>query len=174
MIPRSMRSSAWARNIGNRSVHVEAKLHVIVLDTDILTFVQRGESAEYSRLVSRLEGASPQPICVTIVSFEEQMRGWLAFTAKAKSFERQIEAYARLRGLLEDFQARPILDFDDRAAGELKRLIKSKTRIGTMDLKIAAIALVHGATLVSRNLSDFRKVEGLRVEDWTRVSDLQA
>jgi tRNA(fMet)-specific endonuclease VapC len=42
-----------------------------------------------------------------------------------------------------------------------------KIRIGTMDLKIAAIALAHGATLLSRNLVDFKKVPGLTVEDWT-------
>lgn len=37
-----------------------------------------------------------------------------------------------------------------------------------MDLKIAATALVHDALPLTRNLSDFRKVPGLRAEDWTR------
>jgi tRNA(fMet)-specific endonuclease VapC len=36
-----------------------------------------------------------------------------------------------------------------------------------MDLKIAAIVLTHNALLISRNLKDFRKVPGLKVEDWT-------
>ncbi len=36
-----------------------------------------------------------------------------------------------------------------------------------MDLKIAAIVLTHDATLLSKNLSDFRKVPGLKVADWT-------
>lgn len=39
-------------------------------------------------------------------------------------------------------------------------------RIGTMDLKIAAICLAHDATLLTRNLVDFEKVPGLRVENW--------
>lgn len=37
---------------------------------------------------------------------------------------------------------------------------------GTMDLKIVSIVLVHGATLLSGNLRDFRQIPGLHVEDW--------
>ena len=37
-----------------------------------------------------------------------------------------------------------------------------------MDLRIASIALTHDATLLSRNLRDFTKIPGLRVEDWLR------
>ena len=81
--------------------------------------------------------------------------------------ERQIVAYAKLRELLEDFQSRPILDFDEQAVAEFRWLVKQRIRIGTMDLKIAAIALRQDTTLISRNLADFRKIPGLRVEDWT-------
>ena len=38
--------------------------------------------------------------------------------------------------------------------------------IGPHDALIAATALAHGATLVTRNLREFRRVKGLRVEDW--------
>jgi tRNA(fMet)-specific endonuclease VapC len=36
-----------------------------------------------------------------------------------------------------------------------------------MDLKIAAIALSHQATLLTHNLKDFGQIENLHVEDWT-------
>lgn len=36
-----------------------------------------------------------------------------------------------------------------------------------MDLRIASIVLAHDAALLSANLSDFRKVPGLKVEDWS-------
>jgi tRNA(fMet)-specific endonuclease VapC len=52
------------------------------------------------------------------------------------------------------------------AAGEFMRLRRQGVRIGSLDLKIASIALVQGATLLSANVRDFRKVPGLKVENW--------
>jgi len=51
---------------------------------------------------------------------------------------------------------------------EFIRLRKERVRIGTLDLKISAIALVKGARLLSANLSDFEHVPGLHVENWLR------
>jgi tRNA(fMet)-specific endonuclease VapC len=140
---------------------------VLILDTDLLTLVQFQAGEAYARLDARLEAAAAaHAICVTIISFEEQMRGWLAFIARARSAERQVETYRRLHVLFDDFRTRQILDFDDRAARQFQQLVQARVRVGTMDLKIAAIALTQGATLLSRNLRDYRKVPGLRVEDW--------
>jgi tRNA(fMet)-specific endonuclease VapC len=139
---------------------------MIVLDTDSLGILQRASGGEFERLAARLRSVPDWPFYVTIVTFEEQMRGWLASVARAKTPQKQIVAYARLRRLVDDFRTRPILDFDEHAMTEFQRLVKSKVRIGTMDLRIAAIVLSHGAKLISRNLVDFRKVPGLMVEDW--------
>ncbi len=142
---------------------------MLILDTDILQIVQRGRGPDYVRLADRLDSADDD-VAVTIVSFEEQMRGWLAYIAQAKSDERQVQGYSRLRELMDDFQTRPVLDYNAAAAAEFRRLRKSRVRIGSMDLKIAAIARIHDAMLISRNLVDFRKVPGLRVEDWTTIA----
>jgi tRNA(fMet)-specific endonuclease VapC len=139
---------------------------VIILDTDVLTIVQRGAGREYEKLVERLDSLD-EDVAVSIVSFEEQMRGWLAFIARARSSAQETRAYAKLRDLLEDFGSRPVLDFDETCATEFESLLRAKVRIGTMDLKIAGTAISHDALLLSRNLVDFRKVPGLRVEDWT-------
>ena len=140
---------------------------MIILDTDVLSIVQRGRSPEFERLALRLDSADEEEIVVTIVSFEEQMRGWLAFIARAESSSQQVRAYAKLRELLDDFTSRPVLDFDKTCSSEFDSLVRAKVRIGTMDLKIAAITISHDALLLSRNLADFRRVPGLRVEDWT-------
>ena len=143
---------------------------MIVLDTDLLTIVQRADSAEYRRLVNRLNAAREETVAVTIVSIEEQMRGWLAWIAQARTLERQVEAYARLHALFEDFQTRPVLAFDSLAAGEFQRLKRMNIRVGTMDLKIASVVLAHGGLLLSRNVKDFQRVPDLKIEDWTSAS----
>lgn len=95
------------------------------------------------------------------------MRGWLAYIAGGKSSNQHLEGYARLHALLMDFNTRPLPDFDQAAAAEFDRLTRLKVRIGTMDLRIAATALALEGLLLSKNLTDFRKVPRLRVEDWT-------
>jgi tRNA(fMet)-specific endonuclease VapC len=142
---------------------------MLILDTDLLTLVQRKSGDVYARLNVRLEAAvaAGEAVAVTIVSVEEQMRGWLAYIARAKTKESKIDAYGRLHELINDFSTRRILEFDAASANNLGRLLKAKIRIGTADLKIAAITLANSATLLSRNLKHFRKVPALRVEDWT-------
>lgn len=61
-----------------------------------------------------------------------------------------------------------LLDFSEQAVDRFEELKGQRLRISTMDLKIAAIVLTEGATLLSRNLRDFGKVPGLQVEDWTK------
>ena len=140
---------------------------MLVLDTDTFSIIQRATGAEYSHLIARLPANHPDSVHVTIISFEEQARGWLAYAARARTLERQVDAYRRLHILLNYYSSRQILDFDDRAAQQYSALVRARIRIGTMDLRIASIVLAHGTTLLSRNLRDFRNVPGLRVEDWT-------
>jgi tRNA(fMet)-specific endonuclease VapC len=78
----------------------------------------------------------------------------------------QIDAYRRLREQLDGYRSILVLDFDESAAREYQRLKGIRTRVGTMDLKIAAVVLANDATLLSRNLVDFRRIPNLRVEDW--------
>ncbi len=75
-------------------------------------------------------------------------------------------AYGWLHRSIETLIKLPILPFADAAADAFHRLRDARVRAGTMDLKIAAICMAHDATLLTRNLVDFDKVPGLRVENW--------
>ena len=140
---------------------------MIVLDTDVLTLYELQHGSAYLRLAERLV-RTPERVYVTIINFEEQMRGWLSYIAASRTQQREIEGYRRLFCLLDAYRQRDLLEYDDPAARQFDRLRRMHVRIGSMDLKLAAIVLVHDGLLISRNLRDFRKVPGLRVEDWTQ------
>jgi tRNA(fMet)-specific endonuclease VapC len=140
---------------------------MIILDTDIFTLLQREESKAKATLQARLSRVDPAEIMTTVITYEEQTRGWLDYKARAKPGIEEVNAYAKLKKHLEGYRTITLLDFGVGAASELQRPRRMRIRIGTMDLKIAAITLVHDATLLSRNLVDFKKVPGLKVEDWT-------
>jgi tRNA(fMet)-specific endonuclease VapC len=140
---------------------------VIILDTDIISVLDSRSGSAYENLAARLARRDVDHIAITIVSFEEQMRGWLSYIAASRALSRQIEGYARLHRLLRWYQEQELLDFNTSAADVYEKLKRARVRLGAMDLKIAAIALDRGALLVSRNLRDFRKVPNLQVEDWS-------
>ena len=61
----------------------------------------------------------------------------------------------------------PVLPFDAAATAVFDGLQAQRIRVETMDLRIAAIALSRGLTLLMRNVRDFGRVPGLVTEDWT-------
>jgi tRNA(fMet)-specific endonuclease VapC len=139
---------------------------VVILDTDHIGIIQCRTGPEFTRLSARLR----QPTCleffVTIVSFHEQVSGWNAFIHRARSPEAVVRAYGMFQQILADFAAQKVLPFDEAAAAVFESLRSQRVRIGTMDLRIAAIAVSRNLKLLSRNLVDFEKVPGLDVEDW--------
>lgn len=140
---------------------------MILLDTDHITLLKYPDSERGSRLVERLKSRpSGVVLAVSIVTVEEQMRGWLASVAKERLARRQVMAYTELAQLFDYFRSFKITLFDERAADQFDALRVAKIRLGTMDLKIAAIALTNNALLLTANRRDFEKVPGLRVENW--------
>ncbi|MGH9801097.1 MAG: type II toxin-antitoxin system VapC family toxin [Blastocatellia bacterium] len=138
-----------------------------ILDTDLLSLLGRTDSPASHRLRFRLSRLKPEERITTIITFEEQMRGWMSHLAQSRSLAKQVEAYRQLREFLLRYLKITVLEFDAAAAAEFERLQKSRIRIGTMDLKIAAIALTHHATLLTRNSKDFSRVPNLHIEDWS-------
>lgn len=139
----------------------------LVLDTDHMSLLE-WDSSTAARLRERLADREEREVATTVVNYEEQIRGWMAYIANARSIVGQVEAYRRLRNHLENYRQIPVLDFDDAAADVYQRLRRARIHIGTMDLKIAAIVMSIDATLLSRNRRDFEKVPGLKIEDWTK------
>ena len=139
---------------------------MILLDTDHLSVLKYDEHPRCRALRERMGRSQGPFFATTIIAAEEQMRGWLAKIHGAKDAEKQVAWYDQLAWLIEFLADWQIIAFDQPAAAEFKRLQRLRLRIGTFDLKIAAIARVHDALLLSGNQRDFGRVPGLRVESW--------
>lgn len=91
------------------------------------------------------------------------MRGWLAAIRAATTPDARATAYQRMRMAIEYFASFTILDYTAQMDALVIDLRKQGLRIGTQDLRIAAI------TLVTRNTRDFSQVPGLVIEDWSAM-----
>jgi len=139
---------------------------MIFLDTDHLTVLKYQESERFQRLSERLRAASDRNIGTTVINVEEQMRGWLASIAREKKVKRQVPAYRELAGLFRFFSAFHIAPLDDAAVEHFEAFRACKLGVGTMDLKVAAIALANNALLLTANAGDFARIPGVRFESW--------
>src|SRR5215217_6815101 len=110
---------------------------MILLDTDLITTLHGPPSASRDALVGRLEAAadSGEEVVVSIVSFEEQMRGWLSYISRSTDPTRQVAGYDRLHRLLDQYHGVRVLDFDDPAASHFRTLRTTYRRANTMDLR---------------------------------------
>lgn len=133
-----------------------------VLDTDVISALQR----THPLIIARLRTLPPSELFVTIISFEEQIAGRLNVLNKQLTGTQRIEAYLRLRQTLDFYAAANVLLYDERVARIDENLRLSHRRMGTKDRRIAAITLMAGATLVTRNTVDFQGLPGLSLEDW--------
>ncbi len=137
---------------------------MLLLDTDHVSELGHGTAAGL-RLRDRLL-ASGEAAVRSIITVEEQLRGWLAEIHRIAEPHRQIPAYTRLQERVEFFASWTVLPWNRASADLLLALRSQHVRIGTMDLKIACIALAHDGTLLTRNITDFALVPGLRVANW--------
>ncbi|HLW66247.1 MAG TPA: type II toxin-antitoxin system VapC family toxin [Gemmataceae bacterium] len=138
---------------------------MILLDTDHLSVLTDSRVAGNAALVQRLKLAA-EPLAIPIVAVEEQCKGWLAKIAHTRDIHQQILPYQHLAVLFNFLAEWNITSLSEAAADLFSQLRRQKIRIGSQDLKIAAIALTENALLLSANLRDFHKVPGLRVENW--------
>jgi tRNA(fMet)-specific endonuclease VapC len=136
---------------------------MILLDTDTYTLHQRA----HDRVLERSRAASEVP-AITIPTQIEVLRGRYDAVFKAEDGPRLLHAQQVLALTLQHIQQFPVIPFDAAAAAEFDQLRQNKKlkKIGRGDLLIASITLANRATLVTRNLKDFRQVPGLQLENW--------
>lgn len=137
---------------------------MIILDTDHISILQRPSQA-CDRLVAKLD-TSNTLLTTSVVTLEEQSRSWIAEIGRRREVADQVIPYDRLLNMFAFFEEWEIVPFSIEAAGIFKTMRENRVRIAATDLKIASIALVNDATLLTTNTRDFERVPGLRFDNW--------
>jgi tRNA(fMet)-specific endonuclease VapC len=131
-----------------------------LLDTNTAVAAMRGTAG----LDSRLQQLQPDDWCISAITNAE-MRFGVAARPDAVQLERYVDAFLAVA------HTEPW----DAACAEFHALVRAQLRakaraLGDFDEMIAAHALALGAVLVTDNPRHFKRVEGLRLENWIRAS----
>ena len=127
-----------------------------MLDTNIVIYVIKRRPIEALEVFNRHTGQ----MCISSITLAELLHG-AEKSAKPEHNLRQVE----------DFVSRlEVLEYGRKAAaqyGDIRSDLERKgTPIGVNDLHIAGHARGEGLTLVTNNLREFERIEGLRLENW--------
>ncbi|MCS7068489.1 MAG: type II toxin-antitoxin system VapC family toxin [Meiothermus sp.] len=128
-----------------------------LLDTDTCIYTMNQKPEQVFRRVERLK---PGDVGISSITYYELALG-IAKSHKAAQNRERLEGFIALV---------PVLPFDQKAADAAATirldLQKAGTPIGAYDLLMAAHAFSLGLTLVTNNLREFLRIQGLRVENW--------
>jgi tRNA(fMet)-specific endonuclease VapC len=138
-------------------------MSLYILDTDMLSLYEK----QHPAVLQHVLGVAPSDLAVTIITVEEQLRGWFTYVRQAKRPDDLARAYDQFTSAISRLSRLQILSFSLKSVRRFSSLVALKLRIGKMDLRIAAIALEHGAVVVMRNTRDFGRVPHLTIEDWS-------
>lgn len=130
-----------------------------LLDTNICIYLIKNNPPEVRE---RFASYAPGEIGITSLSVAELHYG----VEKSASREKNAGALEALLLPLE------IVPFDEAAAqiyGRIRATLEKKgTPVGSMDMLIAAVALARNCTLITHNLREFERIDGLRCESWAQ------
>ena len=127
-----------------------------ILDTNIAIYVIKRRPVEALKTFNQQAGQ----LCISSITLAELMHG-VEKSARPDHNLRQVE----------DFASRlVVLEYGNKAAahyGDIRAALERKgAPIGVNDLHIAGHARSEGLTLVTNNLNEFERVQGLRLENW--------
>lgn len=130
-----------------------------LLDTNILIYLIRNQPPSIAQRIDALPESDT--LCMSLVTWAELLKG-------AERSTRKTAVLRRLNALARQVPVRYPADpaICRHYAEQATRLKEAGTPIGANDLWIACHALAEDATLVTHNMREFKRIAGLRVEDW--------
>ena len=128
-----------------------------MLDTNICIYAIKHKP---EKVFIKLKEIEPKDVCISSVTYAELVHG----VEKSAAVERNRIALSLLLSNIE------IISFDTYAAeeyGKIRAALEKKgTPIGPLDMMIAGHSKAAGCTLVTNNVREFVRVEGLSIENW--------
>jgi tRNA(fMet)-specific endonuclease VapC len=129
-----------------------------MLDTDTCSYIMK---RSHPQVIKRLQSVAVGDVCMSVVTKAELLYG-------VEVSPRRAQDAAALAAFLPYVDA---LDLNDDAAthyADIRADLKKRgTKIGVNDLFIAAHARAQDLTLVTNNSTEFERVSGLALENWT-------
>lgn len=128
-----------------------------MLDTNICIFAMKKKS---DNIIRNIITHDPDELCISSITYAELVHG----VEKSQAVDKNRMALTLFLSNIS------IIPFGDKAAemyGEVRAKLESKgTPIGPMDMLIAAHAKSMECIMVTNNMREFQRVEGLALEDW--------
>ena len=128
-----------------------------MLDTDTCIYFLNQSS---ENIISKMKSLSLQDIKLSTISVAELFYG----AKKSRSRKRNRET---VQSFAINFE---LIPFDEKCCQNYAKirnnLGNSGSPIGPMDTLIASITIAHGFTLVTNNVKEFKRIKGLRMENW--------
>ncbi len=128
-----------------------------LLDTNICIYIRQKRPEQVLRRFRKLQQGEA---ALSVITYGELIYG-------ATKSKQRVEALDRLRELLHWLPALALPETAAEAYGTIRADLASKGEmIGNNDLWIAAHAISAGLTLVTNNEKEFRRVRGLKTQNW--------
>jgi tRNA(fMet)-specific endonuclease VapC len=139
---------------------------MIIFDTDIFTHFAQAKPI----IRSKLDNHPDEGMAITAITFYEIVKGRGDMIRTAVDREPFLKASRLFRISINALDAFEILDLDDKAIEHFERLRDGKKtkKMGRMDMLIASIALSNDALLATGNVKDYKDVNNLKFEDWSK------
>ncbi|HVK12177.1 MAG TPA: type II toxin-antitoxin system VapC family toxin [Gemmataceae bacterium] len=134
-----------------------------LLDTDIISLW----AVRHPVVVARVNAQPAGTVATSVMTLEEQLTGWLTALRRATANDQRAKAYDRMTLTTTALGRFPIVSVSEAALDRFDLPRAARLNVGPYDLRIAAIALELGATVVTRNLRDFNRIPGPTCEDWS-------
>ena len=140
-----------------------------VLDSDTLTLALQGNVTVARRILATPDAT----LWIPAVVVEERLRGRLSYlsglnAARALDRAKLPLAYDLLLETVQELQQFQHLGYTSEMEDLYQSWSPAVKRLGTRDCRIAATAIIHGFTVVTRNLSHFQPIPCVQAEDWSR------